>query len=661
MKRILPIPLVLVLASCQDWAPPVAPDRTAALAPAATSDFIVVLDASLAPGGHAANRARAAEVARGLGVEPRLTYGTALYGFAGSVPAGRIEALRRDPRVAFVEPDGIHSIDVQVLPTGIDRIEVERTPAGGIDGSGGVQVPLDVAIFDTGIDPGHPDLNVAGGMNFTSRKAAAWADDNGHGTHVAGTVGALDNGIGVVGVAPGVRLWAVKVCRSNGQCYESERIAGMDWVAERKASGVIDFVAANSSIGFTGDSQSCVDDPTPGALHLAACHLVDEGVVLSMSAGNSAVLREAWPETIVVSALADFDGRAGHNGLPTCRSDQDDTLADFSNYGPTVDLAAPGVCILSTWPGGGTSTISGTSMASPHVAGATALFVHANGLAPSSDGAGVASIKAALVAAALPQSHACGYVNEHVTAGSDEPLLFVNGAAFGGDGSCDLDQGPPPDFPPAVTITVPADRSVVSGAVTIVADASDDDAVAEVEFRIDGESLGTDTSGLDGWSIDWNTATATNDWHMVTAHATDTGGQTRYDAIDVFVDNSANAQGVHIGDLDGFPVKLGSKWWAQVEITIHEIVVVEGIEVHRPLPGVIVTGTWSQPDGTAESCQTQANLGGRCAVGSKSVKNATSSMTFMITAISHPEYDAGRDHDPDGDSDITVPAKTVTK
>lgn len=657
MKRTLPLCL-LAWAACQDSAPPVALERGGDLSGAGHADVIVVLDPSFAAGGHAANQTRAAEIARGLGIEPRHSYGTALFGFAGSVPEGRLEALRRDPRVALVEPDDIHSIDVQDLPTGIDRAEAERNPAAGIDGAGGIEVPLDVAIFDTGIDPGHPDLNVAGGRNFTPGPARKWADDHGHGTHVAGTVGALDNGIGVVGVAPGARLWAIKVCRPNGQCFESERIAGMDWVASQKASGAIDFVSANSSIGFTGDSQACADDPSPGALHLAACNLVEQGVVLSMSAGNSAALREAWPETIVVSALADFDGMAGHNGVPTCRSDQDDTLADFSNYGPTVHVAAPGVCILSTWPGGGLATISGTSMASPHVAGAAALYVHANGVAPARDGTGASAIKAAILAAALPQGHACGYVNEHASQGSNEPLLFLNAVSFGGDGSCEVDEGPPPDFPPDVEITQPVHGSIVSGIVQISATATDDDDVTQVEFLIDGASIGVDGEGSDGWSASWDTTTEANGAvYQVSARATDTAGQTGQDGILVMVDNSGDPSGVsvHIGDLDGFPVKLGSRWWAQVEITIHDA-------EHDVVSGARVDGVWVEL-GETDSCVTQLNLGGRCAVGSQTVKNSTSSLTFRIASVAHATlpYDASLNHDPDGDSDIAVPSKTVGK
>lgn len=104
------------------------------------------------------------------------------------------------------------------------------------DGSG-TAVDLDIAIIDTGIRPDHEDLNVAGGRNFIAGSTSNWSDGNGHGTHVAGTVAAKDNSVGVVGVAPGARVWAVKVCGNSGFCFSNDIVAGIDWVAERKSSG----------------------------------------------------------------------------------------------------------------------------------------------------------------------------------------------------------------------------------------------------------------------------------------------------------------------------------------------------------------------------------------------------------------------------------------
>jgi subtilisin family serine protease len=363
------------------------------------------------------------------GFAVRHVYGAAVRGFAATIPAARLAAVRNDSRVALVEAERVFELEVQELPTGIDRIEVDRNP-----NANGVKVDLDVAIIDGGIDGDHPDLNVAGGTNFSGGPSSNWGDGNGHGTHVAGTVGAIDDVNGVVGVAPGAKLWAVKVCKNGGICFTGDMIAGIDWVADRKRDynnsvpGGIDFAVANMSISTSDDKNACTG--SSGAVHQAICGLVDVGVVFALAAGNDGRAKDAYPEVLAVSALADFDGKPGGFGSPTCRSDQDESLANFSNYGPEVDIAAPGVCIFSTWKDGGYNTISGTSMASPHVAGAVALYLDANRLSPATDAAGVDAIEAAITGAALPQGASCGYTNERAGQGSDEPLLFWLAAAI---------------------------------------------------------------------------------------------------------------------------------------------------------------------------------------------------------------------------------------
>jgi len=470
--------LLLVLSGCRDVSSPAAPDGPLFSRGASDVAIVVTLDPAFAPGGHAANQARAAQIARELGIDARHAYGTALFGFSGTVPEGRLEALRRDPRVVLVEPDVEQSITSQQVPTGVDRIEADRNPKSGINGSLSPRNPvgLDVAIIDTGIDPSHPDLNVGGGVTFAG---GGWSDSNGHGTHVAGTVAALDNGVGVVGVAPGARVWAVKVCGNGGMCMTSNIVAGIDWVAARKAdfkagrSGGINFAAANMSISTSDKDTACGVGSTP-AVQRAICGVVNEGVVFVLAAGNDGREKKAYPEAFTVSALADFDGKGGGKGSPTCRTDVDDRLAGFSNFGPTVDIAAPGVCIRSTWPGGGYNTISGTSMAAPHVAGAVALYLHANGGSPATNTAGVTAIRSAITGGAIPANdltnHPCGYTNHRPN--STEPLLFVNGAAFKGTGTCDAGGGgsdPAPNTPPTASFTY-----VCSGLGCIFTDGSTD-------------------------------------------------------------------------------------------------------------------------------------------------------------------------------------------
>jgi subtilisin len=413
-----------------------------------------------------------AAVAADHGLAAEHVYGAAVSGFSAAVPNHKVAALQADSRVLMVDPVRIYLPVNQVVPTGVDRIETDNLI--GLDDPGSVTIDLDVAIIDTGISS-HPDLNLAGGRNFAGGPATNFGDNNGHGTHVAGTVGAIDNGSGVVGVAPGVRVWAVRVCTSI--CPTNNIVAGIDWVTEQKATGNINFASANMSISSADSDNSC-NNPA-NAVHAAICGVVAEGVVFVLAAGNDGREKAPYPAAFSVSAVADFDGKAGGEGAPTCRTDTDDTLANFSNYGPKVDIAAPGVCILSTWNDGGYNTISGTSMAAPHVAGAVALYLHANNAAPATSAAGVAAIEQAIISAAHPQgtnNHACSYNDPRIGG----PMLFVNHANFGGDGTCEVAGGNGEEPPPPgeegsmhiagveVTVTRRGPNARGTAAVTIV-------------------------------------------------------------------------------------------------------------------------------------------------------------------------------------------------
>ena len=242
----------------------------------------------------------------------------------------------------------------------------------------------DVAIVDTGIAY-HPDLNVAGGYNCSTTDPTAWRDKNHHGTHVAGTVAALDNGIGVVGVAPGARVWGVKILNDDGYGLISWYICGLDWILAQRdptdASRPL-FEAVNMSVTKPGSDDGNCGLTNNDPLHQAICRVVAGGITVVAAAANdhhnaAANIPASYNEVITVSALADTDGKAGGLGGNACYSwggyDKDDTFADFSNYGADVDIMAPGKCILSTVPGG-YGTLSGTSMAAPTVTGAVALY-----------------------------------------------------------------------------------------------------------------------------------------------------------------------------------------------------------------------------------------------------------------------------------------------
>lgn len=229
----------------------------------------------------------------------------------------------------------------EVLPWGIDRIDAEKVWAQTTGD------PIKVAVVDTGIEISHPDLkdNIKGGMSAV-QYTSSFNDDNGHGTHVAGIIGAIHNAIGVIGVGPQIDLYAVKVLDRRGSGYLSDVIEGLDWAIQNRMQVV------NMSLGTSADILSFRE---------AIQKINAAGIVQVAAAGNSGgavIYPAAYPEVIAVSA-----------------TDQNNTIASWSSRGPEVDLSAPGVSIYSTYKGQAYKTLSGTSMAAPHVAGTAALLL----------------------------------------------------------------------------------------------------------------------------------------------------------------------------------------------------------------------------------------------------------------------------------------------
>jgi subtilisin len=289
--------------------------------------------------------------------------------------AAEARALAHAPGVQAVQADRRVTTTAQSMPTGVDRANADVSPTAGFDGTDG-RVDVDVAVIDTGVDLDHPDLNVyRAGAHNCSLLGLNPDDQNGHGTHVAGTIGALDNASGVVGMAPGARIWPVKVLNAAGAGSTSDVICGIDYVTAHADQ----IEVANMSLGGEGTDDGNCGETNGDAQHQAICASVAAGVTYVVAAGNSSLdasttTPAAYDEVITVSALADFNGLPGGGAPSTCRADQDDTFSDFSNFGADVDLIAPGTCIESTWMNGGYNTVSGTSMASPHVAGGAALY-----------------------------------------------------------------------------------------------------------------------------------------------------------------------------------------------------------------------------------------------------------------------------------------------
>lgn len=497
------------------------------------------------------------EIALANRFAPRHIYSAALKGFAAKIPKEAMRFLQADSRVAYIEQDRVVRAIAQTLPTGVDRVDADQNATADIDGQDDVRVDVDIAIVDTGIDLDHPDLNVVEGTNCIG--SGAPNDGHGHGSHVAGTAAAIDNGSQVVGVAPGARVWAVKVLDDSGSGTNSSVICGIDFVTANAHK----IEVANMSLGGGGHSQAMQD---------AIRNSVNAGVFYAVAAGNDGAdiygsdgqqgtgddfAPAAFPEVAAVSALADFDGQTGGSGGTVFEFDcffagrdfnqTDDTLACFSNYsgsvvadnpvispGRAIDVAAPGYDIFSTSNNGGTATLSGTSMASPHVAGAAALHIAENGRA--SDAAGVAAIRQALIDRGQPQvDWRSGDTFD--PDGNQEPMAFVPG-------------GVPPSPTPNISIN---DVSVDEG------DAGTTDAVFTVSLSASSDQDVT----IDFATADDSATTADNDYVARSGSLAFPAGTTSQtitvtvngDDIDEpdenFFVNLSNATGANIADSRG--------------------------------------------------------------------------------------------------------------
>jgi subtilisin family serine protease len=312
-------------------------------------------------------QAEANRAAQAAGGNVHHVYTNSIRGFAANASAqGVSRMMSRNPLIAYCEQD-------QVMR--IPQPQVQAGKPGGGGGGSGQQVPWGITrvhggvapaagarawIIDSGIDGGHPDLNVNASLSRNFSTGTSWNDGNGHGTHVAGTVGARNNSIGVIGVAPGVELVAVRVLNNAGSGSTSTVIAGIDYVA--------------GAAGGTGVANMSLGGGASTALDQAVINAAATGVKFVLAAGNESdnvsthsPARANGPNVYTVSAFGQGSGGS-------------DLWASFSNFGAGIDYAEPGVGILSTYKGGAYATMSGTSMAAPHLTGLLLIGVHNDGV-----------------------------------------------------------------------------------------------------------------------------------------------------------------------------------------------------------------------------------------------------------------------------------------
>jgi subtilisin family serine protease len=372
MKRSLTPLAVAALglaAACSDAGTPTqaaAPEGGAPLLSSAQGidgQYIVVLNQSANP----------RSVAAVAGVNPHYVYTTAVNGFAAALNQGQLNALQHNPAVAYIEQDQpVQASTIQTGATwGIDRIDQANLPLSTTFSYVNTGLGVRAYIIDTGIRLTHSQVVGRASTGYDAVTAGGTANDcNGHGTHVAGTVGGT-----TYGVAKAVSLVAVRVLDCNGSGTNAGVIAGVDWVANNHVKPAV----ANMSLG--GGASTTLDN--------AVANAISKGVTFAVAAGNGNFLG-------IAANACNYSPARVPSAITVGATTSTDAKASYSNYGTCVDIFAPGSSITSSWYTNdtATNTISGTSMATPHVVGVAALYLQSN---PTATPAGVAS---ALIAGA---------------------------------------------------------------------------------------------------------------------------------------------------------------------------------------------------------------------------------------------------------------------
>jgi subtilisin len=309
------------------------------------------------------------------GVEVLQVYSVALRAFHARLTASAKAQLAQDHGVRFISQNRTFKASAQVLPTGVDRIEGDLSTVA----TAGDSVTTPVAVLDSGVAP-DPDLNVQA-IGHNCLGGVGWSDLNGHGTHIAGIIGAKHNADGVVGVAPGAPIYPIQVLNRSANGSDASILCGIEWVTTvGRALGVR---VANLSAGSFGDDDGNCGLTNGDPIHLAICTATAAGILFVVAAGNdggaiSFTVPASYDEVLTATWMTDYNGSPARVAPPAgCNLGTDDRASANSSWAYDEDkahiLAAPGTCITSTSNIGGTVVMSGSSMAAPHVAGTVAL------------------------------------------------------------------------------------------------------------------------------------------------------------------------------------------------------------------------------------------------------------------------------------------------
>ena len=502
---------------------------------------------------------------------------------AVSLPQKAIDALEKNPEIAFIVPDLEIFTMAETLDWGVDRIDADIVHEYN-KGTG-----VNVAIMDTGIDYDHPDLaaNYKGGYDFGGEYSEAPNDDdpmdfNGHGTHCAGIVAAVKgNDIGVIGVAPEADLYAVKVFSDDGYGSYSDVIEALEWCIGNNDIQVISMSFGSEYRYGDPGIESWINDA------------YDAGILLVGAAGNYGNWRGSGDNVIYPARYS--------NVIAVAATGSNDNRASFSSTGRDVELAAPGVSIYSTYRDDTYDTLSGTSMACPHVTGIAALVIASESLS-----------------------------NEEVRLRLQQTADDLGRNTWYGHGLVDADEAAPPtgNQPPVADAGADQTASDADGdgveAVTLDGSGSydPDGSIDTYEWKEGETSLGTGASITGDFSVGM---------HTVTLTVTDNGGASSSDGVIVTV-TEAPANTMHIDSIVMSTTKHKAQGWFTYATATVKIVDATGALVS----GANVSGTWSGLTDDSDSYSTDNN--GVVALDSDSVKNAHGTFTFTVDDVAKNDW-----------------------